>query len=189
MAPKHASRLAVTLYTLRDFCTSADDTPRTLARVRRIGYENVQVSGGGLMALEPSDLARMAADAGVRIIGSHIGLPMMREDFRGVVARLHAWGCPYTAIPYLAAEERATLADWKARAKEFTRLGRAFAGEGIALQYHNHHFEFQKFGGRGGLGGRTGLDLLYASSDPRYLQAEIDVGPGAGATRRPGAPA
>ena len=169
------SRLAVTLYTLRDFCMGPKDTPKTLAQVRGIGYRNVQISGGGLMALDPKDLARMAADAGLAIIGSHIGLPLMRDDFGGVVARLHAWGCTHTAIPSLPPEERGDLAAWKARAQEFTRLGKAFAAEGITLQYHNHHFEFHKFGGRGGRGGRIALEILYALSDPKYLQAEIDT--------------
>lgn len=175
MAAKTESRLAVTLYTLRDFCNTPRDTARTLAGVRRIGYTNVQISGGGLMDQDPADLARMMDDAGVTVIGSHIGLAMMREDFRGVVARLKAWRCSHTAIPWMPPDDCATPADWKARAREFTRLGKAFAAEGITLQYHNHHFEFHKVGGHAGLGGRTGLDILYAFSDPRYLQAEIDT--------------
>ena len=64
----------------------------------------------------------------------------------------------------------------RTRAREFTHLGKALRKEGITLQYHNHHFEFHKFGRRSGLGGRTGLDILYSATDPRYLQAEIDTG-------------
>jgi sugar phosphate isomerase/epimerase len=175
MAKTKPSQLAVTLYTLRDFCTGPKDTPKTLRRVRKIGYENVQISGGGLMALPPADLAKMAADAGVAIIGSHIGLDAMREDLAGIIARLHAWGCPYAAVPYLADKERTTMKDWLARAKELARLGRTLAAEGVTLQYHNHSFEFTKFGARGGAGGRTGLDILYTQTDPKALQAEIDV--------------
>ena len=169
------SRLAVTLYTLRDFCNTPADTAKTLAQVRRIGYENVQISGGGLMAQDPAELARLMDDAGLAVIGSHIALAMMRDDFGGTVARLKAWRCAYAAIPWLPPEDRATLADWKARAREFTHLGKAFAAEGITLQYHNHDFEFHKFGGHAGMGGRTGLDILYAFSDPACLQAEIDT--------------
>jgi sugar phosphate isomerase/epimerase len=175
MAAKRQSQLAVTLFTLRDFCNLREDIVRTLARVRKIGYENVQISGGGLMAVHPPDLARMVEDAGLRIIGSHIGLPMFREDLKNVLGRLRQWKCPYVAIPWAAPEDRATLADWKARAKEFSSYGRTLAQEGIVLQYHNHHFEFHKFGGRAGLGRKTGLEILYEESDPRCLQAEIDV--------------
>jgi sugar phosphate isomerase/epimerase len=40
---------------------------------------------------------------------------------------------------------------------------------GLTFSYHNHSFEFVRFGKR------TGLDLLYEESDPRYLQAELDT--------------
>jgi len=176
MAAPKESQLAVTLFTLRDYCTKPRRIARTLARVRKIGYRNVQISGGGLLAREPAELARMMADAGLRVIGSHIALAMMRDDFGGVVERLRAWKCSHTAIPWVAQEDRSTLAAWKARARELTHLGKALRKEGITLQYHNHHFEFHKFGGRGGLGGRTGLDILYSATDPEYLQAEIDIG-------------
>ena len=175
MAAPKESQLAVTLFTLRDYCTKPRRIARTLARVRKIGYRNVQISGGGLLAREPAELARMMADAGLRVIGSHIALAMMRDDFGGVVERLRAWKCSHTAIPWVAQEDRSTLAAWKARARELTHLGKALRKEGITLQYHNHHFEFHKFGGRGGLGGRTGLDILYSATAPEYLQAEIDI--------------
>jgi sugar phosphate isomerase/epimerase len=175
MATQRQSQLAMTLYTLRDFCNGRDDTPHTLKRVHQIGYRNVQVSGRGLMELPPRELAKMAADAGVRIIGSHVALQMFRDDLAGIVQRLHDWECEYAAIPWIGPEERSNLADWKARAKEFSLLGKELAKEGITLQYHNHAFEFHKFGGRGGIGGRTGLDILYSSSDRKCLQAEIDV--------------
>ena len=175
MATMRPSQLAVTLFTLRDFCNTPAEITKTLARVRKIGYENVQISGRGLMDVNPPDLKRMVEDAGLRIIGSHIGLQMFREEFSRVVTRLHDWGCAYAAIPSMGPEDRATLADWKARAHEFTAFGRSLAKEGVTLQYHNHNFEFHKYGGRGGLGGRLGLEILYADSDPKYLQAEIDV--------------
>jgi sugar phosphate isomerase/epimerase len=169
MARKRPSQIAVTLFTLRDFCNAPEDIVRTLARVREIGYENVQISGHGLMQVPPADLARMAEDAGLRIIGSHIALAMFRDDLKAVIARLPAWGCAYTAIPSMGVEDRATLDDWKARAREFSALGKTLAKEGITLQYHNHNFEFHKFNGR------TGLEILYGESNPKFLQAEIDV--------------
>ena len=93
MAAKRQSQLAVTLFTLRDFCNLREDIVRTLARVRKIGYENVQISGGGLMAVHPPDLARMVEDAGLRIIGSHIALAMFRDVSTSV--------CSSRGVPFL----------------------------------------------------------------------------------------
>ena len=51
---------------------------------------------------------------------------------------------------------------------------RKLAKAGIVLQYHNHMFEFEKFGIRNGKGGTTILDLMYRHT--KLLQAELDIG-------------
>ena len=54
-------------------------------------------------------------------------------------------------------------------AAEATAIGEKLAAAGITLSYHNHSYEFVRFGAE------TGLDIIYAASDPRYLKAEIDT--------------
>jgi sugar phosphate isomerase/epimerase len=54
-------------------------------------------------------------------------------------------------------------------AEEATRVGERLHDAGLTFSYHNHSFEFVRFGER------TGLDIIYEESDPRYLQAEIDT--------------
>ncbi len=39
----------------------------------------------------------------------------------------------------------------------------------MVVGYHNHSFEFEKFGDK------IGLQIIYDESDPRYLTAEIDT--------------
>jgi sugar phosphate isomerase/epimerase len=58
---------------------------------------------------------------------------------------------------------------FKRFAQEATEIGKALAEAGLTFSYHNHSFEFVRFGDR------TGLDVIYEESDPEYLQAEIDT--------------
>ena len=44
-----------------------------------------------------------------------------------------------------------------------------FSDAGLHLYYHNHHFEFERFGGK------TGFELLVENTDPDYVGFEIDV--------------
>ncbi|MEI7435426.1 MAG: sugar phosphate isomerase/epimerase [bacterium] len=162
-----ASQLTAQLYSLRDFLKMPADIEVTLKRVRKIGYENVQLSGIG--PIEPAELKRLLDQAGLLAVGHHTSLQTLRDNLAGLIKDLQLWGCRYTAVAYLGAEERQNGAAWKARAKEMTRFGKLLRKEGITLQYHNHSFEMQRFGGM------TGLEILYANSDPRYLQAEIDT--------------
>lgn len=58
---------------------------------------------------------------------------------------------------------------YKKVALELSRAGEIFVKNGLSLAYHNHGIEFEKYGDK------IGLEILYAESNPEYLQAEIDT--------------
>ena len=160
----------MTLYNVRDFAATPKQVGETLKRIANIGYTNVQVSGDGFASIEPAELKNMADDAGISIIGCHTSLQQLRTDISRVISSVQTWGCSYTAISSIPLEYRQQSGIYKKMAAEFTKYGTILANDGIVLQYHNHHFEFQRFGDR------CGLEILYLESDPRYLQAELDLG-------------
>lgn len=164
--------IAAQLYTLREFLKTPEDMQKTMRRVRKAGYEAAQISGVGPIA--PAELRQLMLDAGVEPIGAHVGLDDFRTDLGKVIADCHAWGIGYVAIPWLPRQNYKTLKDWKMLFREFDGYAKALAREDIVVQYHNHKFEFEKFGIRNGSGGRTILDMLYANT--KLLQAELDFG-------------
>jgi len=170
MAKKYV--VAAQLYTLRDFLKTPAEMAKTMARVKKIGYDAAQISGVG--PIDPAALNALMTDAGVQPIGAHVGLNEFRADLSKVIADCKAWGIGYVAIPWLPRQEFKTLADWKKLFKEFDGYARVCAQAGLVVQYHNHMFEFEKFGIRKGAGGRTILEMLYAET--RLLQAELDLG-------------
>ena len=171
MAKRKEPQLTAQLYTLRDHLKEPKQVGRTLKRVRKIGYRNVQLSGIG--PIDPLDLRKILDDAGVKAVGHHTNMGQLRNDLVGLIDELHVYGCEYTAVAFLPEEERKTGAAWKKRAKEMTKFGKELAKEGITLQYHNHSFEFMRF--KVGKTTKTGLEILYTESDPKALQAEIDT--------------
>lgn len=168
---KVKAQLAVQLFTLREFCRTAADFSKTLKKVKKIGYRNVQVSGIG--PIPAVDVRSIADDCGVKIIGTHIGLDAFRTDLVEVIDRCHVYGCEYVAIPWMPADAVTTGAAWKKCAKEFSGYAKKAAAEGVIVQYHNHSFEMQKY--KLGKDMLTGLAILYRESDPKFLQAEIDT--------------
>jgi len=143
------------------------DIAETLKKIAAIGYKLVQVSGIG--PISGPELADLCKVAGVAAVGSHISYPDWMDKYDEKLAFLRAIGCPYTAIPSIGLDFRKDGAAWADTAEKFGALGRKLAKDGIILQYHNHRFEFEKFGGR------TGLEILYAKSAADDLQAEIDT--------------
>lgn len=165
-------RVAVQMYGLREFTQSAADIKKAVARVKKIGYDYLQISG--MAPIDPAELRNICVGEGVTPIGAHVGIPFFRADAKKVIADCKGWGIQYVALPWLAREEQKTLADWKKLFKEFEGYAKLFAKEGIVVQYHNHMFEFEKFGIKKGAGGKTVLDMMYESTT--LLQAELDFG-------------
>jgi sugar phosphate isomerase/epimerase len=62
-----------------------------------------------------------------------------------------------------------SLDGWKRAADMLNRRGRISKEAGLALAYHNHHFEFKEFEGV------VAYDQLLKSTDPALVKMEIDI--------------
>lgn len=176
MASKKNSKIAVILFTV----TAYGDTPAraamALRKISKIGYRKVQVSGS-FNGINPGEMRRMADDNGLEIIGSHTDWNMFEEDLAQVIRRTHTWGAKHVSIPSFApAPNENPRTGWQRFARKCNTVGRKLKQEGIQLQYHNHAFEFQKLGIRGGRGGTRAYEILMNGTDPALLQPELDLG-------------
>lgn len=160
------SVIAAQLYTLREFTKTPADIANTLRRVREIGYEAVQLSALG--PIDPRELQQIVQELGLTVCATHTAYNRMVNEPEAVIAEHKLWNCKYAAIGGLPNEYR--NAEGYARfAKEASEVGRRLAEGGLVFGYHNHSFELERFGAQ------TGLEILYAQSDPRYFTAEIDT--------------
>jgi len=162
-------KLAAQLYTIRDYTQSAAELAASLKRVRDIGYTAVQVSAIG--PIPDAEVKAMVDDLGLTICNTHVRpSEALWNNLDAVIAQHHRWGCRHVAIgsmPNAFREEGE--AGFHRFAREASQIGRRLCEAGLSFSYHNHSFEFERFGRR------TGLDIIYEESDPRYLQAEIDT--------------
>lgn len=162
------SVLAAQLYTLRDFTKTAEDFAQSMAKVKQMGYSAVQVSGIG--PIPPQEVKSICDDNDLKICITHIGYDRLTNDLDGVISDHHLWQCQHVAIGSMPnAYRESGEAGYRAFAHDASAIGRRLAEADLTFSYHNHSFEFVRFGGR------TGLDVIYDESDPRYLKAEIDT--------------
>lgn len=160
------TQVAAQMYTLREFSKTPADLERTLRKVKAIGYDVVQISGIGPIGYP--ELKRILDDTGITVCATHISYERMRDEPQKVIEEHYLIECKYPAIGGLPGEYR--NAEGYARfAKEASEVGRRLADGGLCFGYHNHSFELEKYGDR------TGLQILYEDSDPRYFKAEIDT--------------
>ncbi|MFC6227440.1 sugar phosphate isomerase/epimerase family protein [Paenibacillus allorhizosphaerae] len=160
-------RLAAQLYTLRDYLKTPEDIATTLKKVKQIGYNAVQVSGVG--PIDNQALKELADQEGLTICATHIGYGDLTDKLDEVIAKHKLWGCQYVGLGGLPGEYRKSAEGYSDFAKIASDIGRKLKAEGLTFIYHNHSFEFAKFGDR------TGMDILFEETDPAAVDFELDV--------------
>ncbi len=162
------SKLAAQLYTVRDHTQTLQDFQSSMRKIRDIGYESVQVSGIG--PISPEDVKTVADDFGLTICITHVGFDYLQNDIDAAIAQHKLWECPNVAIGSMPTSYRDGGAEGFRRfARDATEVGRKLSEADLSFSYHNHSFEFVRFDDR------TGLDIIYQESEPRYLKAELDT--------------
>ena len=161
-----ATCLAAQLYTVRDFLKTPEEITRSLARVAGLGYRAVQLSALGPM--DNAELKRVLDGEGLEVCATHETFERLRDEPERVAEEHRLLGCRYTAIPIAPTDYR--NGEGYARfAREASAVAARLKELGLVVGYHNHSFEMEKYDGR------TGLEILYADSDPQALTAEIDT--------------
>jgi sugar phosphate isomerase/epimerase len=163
----HSARLAkvgIQLYTVRDQMKA--DFEGTLAHVAQIGYKEVEFAG--YFNHSPADVKAILDRHGLSTPSTHIAFENA-DQWKTALDAAKAIGHEYIVMPWIPAERRKTLDDWKSVAQVFNRAGQMAHDAGIQFAYHNHDFEFPK------LEGQVPYDLLLQSTDPKLVQLEIDL--------------
>ena len=163
-------QLAAQVYTIRDFIKTADTFAESMQRVRAIGYDGVQLDLEHHPDVPAAAIKRACDDAGLTICISHFGYELFESELDAIIERQQIWQCNHTAIVAMPRRYHEEGADGYRRfAAEASAIGEKLTTAGMTLSYHNHSFEFVR------LGAQTGLDIIFAESDPRHLHAEIDT--------------
>ena len=159
-------QLGAQMYTVCQYTQKEDDLLRTFEKIRKIGYESVQVSGIG------ADIPVAAVAEGLKANGltcavTHISYDDCLNKLPEVIDKHKAWGCEYVGVGsmpdrYRSAEGLVTFA------KEATEVADKLQEAGLKFVYHNHNFEFRKYGDK------LGMDILFDNSGKNF-QFELDT--------------
>ena len=143
-------KLAVQLFTLRDFTLTADDFAKTLKRVADIGYPAVQLSAVGCMGGEsptvsPEVAKTMLDDSNLRCIATHRAWDSLRNHLDEEIAYHKTLDCDYCAIGTIPKDTYAPTYDGYRRWLDDARpIIAGLKAEGIRFGHHNHSREFFK---------------------------------------------
>jgi len=161
------SKIAVTLYNLRDYCKTPEDLDKTLEKVAAMGYKCIQVSG---TPLDPKIIRASMDKHGLYCCATHERLATFQGESAPIIERMQILGCPFTALGSPGEFDYTSLDSIKQLADMFNRQCEELGKAGIQLGYHNHFAEFTRVAGSKKTMFETFMDL----TDKRVC-SELDV--------------
>jgi sugar phosphate isomerase/epimerase len=158
-------KVALQLYTLRDFCGSAKDLATTLKKVKAIGYDAVEFVH--LDFASNRDLRKLADDHGLAISSIHEAGDRLLNQPQKVAEDLTELGTDLAVYPYPAGIDFQKGAEVDRLARQLEHSAEVFAATGQRLVYHNHALEFAKHDEK--------VILEYIFANAPKLFAELDT--------------
>lgn len=156
-------------YSIRSVTKTKEALEEALIRVREMGYTELQRSGG------PTDITaaeyRAAADAaGLRIIGTHISFDSILQDIDKVMEEHRTMGTTNIGVGAMPPEYRTSIDGAKQFAEQANRVSEVLYKNGFKFTYHNHSFEFRRFGGD-----KHMMDILVEELDKERISFVLDT--------------
>lgn len=158
--------LGAQLFTLREYTQTPADFDYSMAQVAKMGYKTVQISAIGPI---PAQQVREICDKhGLEIVLTHTDPNRIMNDTEAVIKEHDIMGCDYIGIGMMPQKYRSPQWLWHFAA-DYKEAAKKIAASGKLLMYHNHNFEFQKFGGK------LVMDTLIESFAPDELGFTLDT--------------
>lgn len=139
-------KVALQLYSLRNYIKTEEDIIETLTKVKHIGYKNLQLSGIGKFTKEKIEIFSKTTKAlGLNIVATHVDFNQLENSFDEIVAYHHMLGCKYLGIGALPeGYDRKNLNDYQRFIFKANQYANLLKRHDIKLVYHHHAFEFAK---------------------------------------------
>lgn len=165
VGPSFKGPLGLQLYSLR--AEFAKDVPGTLAKVREMGFREVEM--GGTYGLTPQQFRAELDKAGLRAVSMGVSFDSLRDDVETVIGNAKTFGVRYVMCAWIAHQRPFSEEAARQAIPVFNRAGEKLKAAGITFAYHIHGYEFHPYGNG------TLFDLLATELKPEFVSFELDV--------------
>ena len=153
------------LWSLREYLPK--DLPGTLAKIRALGFREVE--GAGLWGKTVSELRSALDAAGLRSQSAHMPFERLQKDLSGALAEAKALGARTVVCPWIPHEKTFTRDDALRAAEAFNRFGAEAVKTDLQFGYHCHGYDFVP-SPEGTL-----FETIATNTDPKRVLFQIDV--------------
>jgi len=165
------------LWSVRD--AMAKNPLTTLEALSKIGYTDIESAGynqGSFYGMDPKEFKTVLGLHKLKMRSSHCSTGFDKPEIIGTMT--NQWeralrdvkeaGAKSIVLGYIQEENRQSIEDYKKLAELLNKCGELASSYGLKMGYHNHDFEFFKFGNE------IPYDLLLESTDQQHVFFEMD---------------
>ncbi len=120
--------------------------------------------------IAPEIVKELADENGLAICATHTSFDKLRGSLAQVIDEHQLWDCRYVGLGAIPDAYRTSIEGYKKFAEETAAIAAELDQAGLQFIYHNHHFEFEKYGGQ-----PSGMDTLLTATDPQTFGFELDL--------------
>ena len=159
-------KICAQLYNIRDFCKTKESLDESLAKLAKIGYKTIQISGIG--PIEPKDVREVADKNNMEIMLTHTAGKRYEDELSKVIEDHHTLGCKIAGLGSMASEYN-SMEGVKLFVEKYNKIADELSKNGLTFAYHNHSFEFYKEKGK------SLMDYILENTDPDKFKLVADV--------------
>ena len=169
--------IGIQLWTLRD--TLPKDVKGVLEQVGKVGFNEVETFGfsptNGFFGTSVKDFKAILSDNDLKATSNHFDFNGYIENgntdaLQSYTEAANILGSEYITVPYIVENLRGKSGDdYKKLALKINKAAEICKNAGIKLAYHNHDFEFEKFGST------NGYEILLKETDKNLVDFEMDL--------------
>jgi sugar phosphate isomerase/epimerase len=169
LAARRLERVGLELYSVRKAMRA--DPERTMAAVRAIGYDDVELLWSlGNFGRTPQQVRATLDHEGLRAPSAHMSAVQVLIGWERNLATAHLLGHQYLIVPDLPGEAAQTLDDWREWADRFNVAGAAARRADIWLAFHNEPYHMKP------IDGKVPYDVFVERLDPSVVRLQFDIG-------------
>ena len=169
--------IGIQLWTLRD--TLPKDVKGVLEQVGKVGFNEVETFGfsptKGFFGTSVKEFKAILSENGLKATSNHFDFNGYIENgntdaLQSYTEAANILGSEYITVPYIVENLRGKSGDdYKKLALKINKAAEICKNAGIKLAYHNHDFEFEKFGST------NGYEILLKETDKSLVDFEMDL--------------
>lgn len=153
-------------YTYRN--SFSKNVPATLDTIKALGISDMEFSN--LFGKTAAELRKLLDERSMKCSSFGVGYPDLQNKLAEVGQNAKTLGAQFVRVAWVPHKGSFTPELAKQTVEDFNKFGKQLKDEyGLTFCYHNHGYEFEKFGDG------TLFDYIVQNTDPQYVSFEMDI--------------